>query len=81
MEALPGIERPGGQPSTYRHLWEGGDIGPAYGVTVGHGMSGAAKEVGHRVVGGAAIGEGGDIGPAYGVTAGHEPRAMARTVL
>ena len=28
-----------------------------------HGMSGTAKEVGHRVVGGAAIGEGGVIGP------------------
>ena len=29
------------------------------------GMSGTAKEVGHRVVGGVAIGTGGVIGPAY----------------
>ena len=40
-------------------------------------MSGTAKEVGHRVVGGAVIGSGGVIGLAYGVTVGLEPRAMA----
>ena len=31
-------------------------------------MSGTAKEVGHRVVGLAAIGAGGVIGPPYGMT-------------
>ena len=40
-------------------------------------MSGAAKEVGHRVVGGATIEAGRVIGPAYGVTVGYELRAMA----
>ena len=37
-------------------------------------MSGTAEEVGHCVVGGAAVGV---IGPAYGVTVGYEPLAMA----
>ena len=37
------------------------------------GMSGTAEELGHRVVGGAAVGALGVIGPAYGVTVGHEP--------
>ena len=40
------------------------------------GMSGTAEEVGHRVVGGVALGAGGVIGPAYGVTVGLEPRAL-----
>ena len=40
-------------------------------------LSGTAEEVGHHVVGGAAIGTGGVIGPAYGVAVGLKPRAMA----
>ena len=36
-------------------------------------MSGTAEEVGHRVVGGAAIGTGGVIGPAYRVAVGLKP--------
>ena len=44
-------------------------------------MRGAAEEVGHSVVGGAAIRAGGVIGPAYGVTVGLEPPAMAGTEL
>ena len=38
------------------------------------GMDGTAKEAGHRVVGGVAIGAGGVIGPAYGM-AGSSPKA------
>ena len=45
------------------------------------GMSGTAEEVGHRMVGGVAIGTGGLVGPAYGVTVGLKPRAMSRTEL
>ena len=41
------------------------------------GMKGTAEEVGHRVVGGAAIGTGGVIGPAYRVAVGLKPGAMA----
>ena len=41
-------------------------------------MSGTAKEVAHRVVGGAA---GGVFGQAYGMTVGLKPRAMAGTEL
>ena len=33
--------------------------------------------MGHRVVGGAAVGAGGVIGPAYGVAVGLEPLAIA----
>ena len=33
----------------------------------------SAKEMGHRVVGGMAVGAGGVIGPAYGVAVGLEP--------
>ena len=33
--------------------------------------------MGHRVVGGAAVGASGVIGPAYGVAVGLEPRAIA----
>ena len=58
--ALLGIELPGGVPPTYPQ----GQI---------HGMRGSAKEMGHRVVGGAAIGAGGVIGPAKGVAVGLEP--------
>ena len=47
------------------HISPGGQI---------RGMSGTAEEVGHRLVGGAAIGTG-------GVTVGLKPRAMARTKL
>ena len=39
-------------------------------------MSRAAEEVGHRVVGEAAVGTGG-VTPAYGVTIGLKSRAMA----
>ena len=60
MGALPGIERNGGVPSTY----------PPGQVS---GMSGTAKEVGHRLVRGAAIRAGGVVGPMYGLTVGHEP--------
>ena len=45
-----------------------------------HGMSGTAEEVGHRVVGGAAIGTG-YIGPAYRVAVGLKPGTMAGTEL
>ena len=41
------------------------------------GISGTAEEVGHRVVGGAAIGAGGVISQSYEVTVGLKPRAMA----
>ena len=44
-------------------------------------MSGTAEEVGHRVVGGGAVGTGGVIGPAYGVAVGLEHKAMAGTEL
>ena len=44
-----------------------------------HGMSGIAREMGHCVFGGAAVGAGGVIGPAYGLTVGHKPRTMAGT--
>ena len=37
--------------------------------------------MGHRVVGGAAIGAGGVIGPSYGVAVGLEPQAVAGTEL
>ena len=63
MEALPGIGRPGGcRP----HI-------PQAQIS---GMNGTAEEVGHRVVGGAAVGTGGVIGLAYGVAVGLKPRAM-----
>ena len=45
------------------------------------GMSGTAEEVGHRVVGGLAIGVGGVIGPAYRVAVGLKLGTMARTEL
>ena len=63
MEALPGIGRPGGVPSTYPPgpcLWDEWD-------------SVTAEEVGHHVVGGSAVGTGGVIGPAYGVVVGLKP--------
>ena len=44
-------------------------------------MSGTAKEIGHRVVGGAVVRAGGVISTAYGVTVRHEQRAMAGTEL
>ena len=37
----------------------------------------SAKEIGHRVVGGVAVGAGGVISPAYGVAVGLELRAVA----
>ena len=64
MGALPGIELPVGLPP---HI-DGGQI---------RGICGAAKEVGHRVVGGESIGAGGVISPAYGVAVRLEPRAIA----
>ena len=45
------------------------------------GMTCAAKEMGHRVVGWSGSRAGGVIGPDYGVTVGQEPRAMAGTAL
>ena len=44
-------------------------------------MSGTAKEMGHHVVDGAAIGTGGVIGPAYRVVVGLKPETMAGTEL
>ena len=41
----------------------------------------SAKEVGHLVVGGVAVGTAGVIGPAYGVEVGFEPRAIAGSEL
>ena len=46
-----------------------------------YGMCAAAKDMGHRVVGGTAIGAGGVIGPAYGVAVRLDPRAVAGTEL
>ena len=68
MGALPGIERHGGVPSTDPPGPDPWDVW-------------TAKEMGHRVVGGAAIRAGGVIGPAYGVTVGLEPVAVAGTEL
>ena len=68
MGALLGIELPGGVPPTYP--W--GQV---------HGMSGTAKEVGHRVVSGAAVRAGGVIGPAHSMAVRLEPRAVARSEL
>ena len=69
MGALPGIGLPGGVLvlPTYPR---GADLWYVW----------AAKEMGHRVVGGAAIGAGGVIGPAYGLAVGQESRAIARDV-
>ena len=44
-------------------------------------MSGTAKEMGHRVVGGVVIGTGGIIGPACRVAVGLKPGTMAGTDL
>ena len=44
-------------------------------------MSGTAEEVGHRVVGGAAVGTSGVIGPAYRMAVSLKPGTMAGTEL
>ena len=44
-------------------------------------MCGAAKEMGHHVVGIVAVGTGGVIGPAYGEAVGLETRAVAGSEL